>query len=113
MEKLSDDNPLLLMPAADTLLITAWQELGLFDSGGMGQAPLKWSEIKFYSDQSGRKLSSWESRQVRSMSEAYCSFAHLAENRLCQPPYRKWVGDEKEQVRKSVNDQLDKFDSMF
>lgn len=114
MESLGESHPLLKMPKADRVVIDAWSDMGLVDYGGMGKIPLKWSEILAYSTQSKSNLTAWESKQVQRISRVYCSFYQEAENPKCRTPHKLAnVKQTIQMIRNSVDEQMDKFDSMF
>ena len=48
------------------------QELGWCMSSGTGLIPITFSELKAYEDITGTRISPWEARMIRDMSEAYC-----------------------------------------
>jgi len=81
-------------------------------SGSMGRAPLTWSEVKSFSDQSGYMLSGWESEQLINMSREYCYMAHDADEIDCPAPYRSDIKDDNDalqRMRENVDKQLDQF----
>ena len=58
------------MPIADDFIVNAWHELGRCLSGGYGELPLTFTEIKAYSD-SANTLTSFEVSEIARMSRDY------------------------------------------
>ena len=57
-------------------LLVYLQEIGFYQSGGMGIVPISFTEIKAYLDLMGIRLSSFEVSTLRKMSVAYVSQHH-------------------------------------
>lgn len=54
----------------------------------MGESPVKWSEVKSYTDLMQLELSPFEAESIVNMSKAYIRFKHEAtEHRGVQSPY--------------------------
>ena len=65
-------------------------EIGLTGSNGMSAVPLPWGEIYAWQQNTHVRLSSWESRLIRSLSTEYVSESRRAECETCPPP---WLGE--------------------
>lgn len=54
---------------------------GMCSSNGYGAVPLSWTEIEAFNAACALDLQAWEKRQIRSMSQVYCSVIHQAPDR--------------------------------
>lgn len=88
------------MPRLDEAqyVLTYWQELGMFQSNGMGATPLSAMEIAAWQQCSGIALQSWEFHILREMSRAYLAQLHESESPDCPPPYGDPVNNFDRQV---------------
>ena len=87
-ESLPESDPLLGFPECDQFIASCWHDLGLTSSEGMGENPVKWSEVKSYADLMQLELSPFETESIVNMSKAYIRFKHEAtEFRGVQSPY--------------------------
>lgn len=113
LSNLTDDHPAKCLPEINGFLSLCFQLSGFCLNGSMGSIPFTWSEIKSFSDQSGYKLSGWESEQIILMSRSYCYMATKAKELGCPPPYQEGVSDEEEvqKMRDRVSKQWDSFGS--
>jgi len=94
IETLEEDNPVRELPDADDYLTARFHSTGMFLSGGMGMAPLTWSEISAYIDKSGYELTGWDAEQIFNMSQSYCAMAHKARKLDCPAPYNLAATDQ-------------------
>ena len=77
------------MPDCDQFIANGWHDLGLTSSEGMGETPLKWSEVKSYSEIMALDLQPFEAETIVNMSKTYIRFKHEAtENRGVLSPYQ-------------------------
>lgn len=60
------------MPDADHPVIEALDEIGWCENGGTGPAPLSAAEVMAWCEGMGERLTPWEFRMIRCMSEAFC-----------------------------------------
>lgn len=66
-------------PVTAEYLIGHLMDAGLVDVGGMGQAPLSWTTLRHWREQTGVRLSPWEARLLRRLSSEYIAEQHRAE----------------------------------
>lgn len=66
-------------------------DIGMVGSGGMGPAPLSWTEIAAWQRCVGIRLPSWQSRLMRSLSVAYIAEKTAAEIEGASAPWRHEV----------------------
>lgn len=102
MSQFPEGDPILRMPECDKVVLQAWMDCGIAhytDSGG--SLPLPWTEIRAYSN---GNLTEWECKQVRMMSETYCSQKAWAEkHRYGNPPYQPELTDEEMAARAELS----------
>ena len=72
------------MPEADSFIVSAWHDLGLFDSGEYGYKPLKFAEIEAYS-KSVAHLTPFEVMALVKMSKTYINEQSEATEDLARP----------------------------
>ena len=113
LDTLKKDSTALSLPDAPPYIVKCFDLLGRCSNRGMGRSPFSWLEIESFSNQSGYKLTGWESEQLIKMSREYCNMSSEAEDIDCLPPYREGsISDDKgdlQRMRDNVDKQLDKF----
>lgn len=76
----------------------------MFESTGMGAAPLSSREIVAWQEGSGIILQPWEFHILRDMSRAYLAQLHESEKPDCPPPYGDPVNNfDRDVVSKKVS----------
>lgn len=68
-------------------LVRHWNTLGRLINTGMGRTWLSWQEIHAWTQATGTELQPFEKEWLHTMSRAYVSMLHEAEDPNCQPPY--------------------------
>ncbi|AUS00523.1 hypothetical protein NVP1276O_30 [Vibrio phage 1.276.O._10N.286.54.E4] len=81
------DSLLCRTPELDQLsyLAALWDELGRYQSSGMGISTTGWTEIKHYSEMVG--ISKWEGQLLHSMSKVFVDARNMFSDLFCEPPY--------------------------
>lgn len=93
-QQMGGEKATLPMPPNPAPHIIGWlTEIGLVDGGGMGMAPLRWSEIAAWQAVSGVTLEPWAARLIRRLSVEYVAMSRKAENENCPSPWRAPVSD--------------------
>lgn len=77
-------------------LISRLIEIGLTAGGGMGPAPLSWTEIVNWQIATKVALQPWEARLMRRLSVEYVAEGRRAENENCPQPWRTKIVTESE-----------------
>jgi len=68
-------------------LIQWFFESGMCLPGMSGATPLTWLEIQSFDSASAYDLTAWEKRQIKTLSERYCSGLSAYTNPKAPPPY--------------------------
>ena len=88
-------------------IINAFHTIGRASYGGFGAMPITWSEINAFRECSGVDLQGWPARQLRKMSEQYCSW--LGKGAGFIAPYSRELTPAEEDARnKRIEADLDK-----
>lgn len=69
-------------------IIARLVEIGMTQAGGMGPAPLSWSEIDAWRRITGIGISPMEGRLLRDLSIAYLGEMGRADSENCPPPWK-------------------------
>jgi len=103
MESIRESGGEVELPDLETVeyLAAWWQDIGMVESGGMGQIPLSSGEVIAWATGTGRHLTPWEFSTLRQMSRAYLQMAQEAEQWTCPAPYGSGTWD-----RQVVQDRL-------
>jgi hypothetical protein len=84
--------------------LTDWLiEIGPLATGGMGPAPLDWSDIANWQSLVGIRLDAWEARTIRKLSREFLDQMTKAKKPECPAPYSTGAVNEEavtEQFRK-------------
>lgn len=103
LEKYHELHPIRHPPRGDEYVAAAFVECGMRSFAGMGEVPLTWQEINAYSQSSGRVLTSWEARMVRTMSQQYLNQKTTAERLGCREP---WIGWKEVKLDQEITDEI-------
>lgn len=76
-------------------ILVAFRDSGMAMSGGMGAVPLTWGEINAMIDGGAYRLGSWGKRQIKEMSNNYCSMLHMGTENIPSPISRDPTEEEK------------------
>lgn len=85
-------------------VIERWTEIGMTSSNGMSATPLSWAEIAAWQANTCVRLSPWEARLIRALSQAYIAQSHISEDETCPPPWRGDVTEAEKQIEVDILD---------
>lgn len=74
-------------------IVKAWFRVGMVDSGAMGQAPLRWSEVLAFAKATAAVSEPWEMEALVDMSRYYLHERVAAENPLRKSPMERDIAD--------------------
>ena len=80
-------SPLLPDVGEAFYLVEYWHNAGCVGQGFAGPVALTWQEIVAWQKACGLQLIPFETKTIRSMSEAYAGQWHLSQALECPPPY--------------------------
>lgn len=81
-------------------LVSVFVSSGMALSGGMGLAPLTWTELDALNRSMRYELRPWECQVLRQMSQAYCSWIKKGESSTCEPPIEPTDDDVIERIQR-------------
>ena len=98
--------PVQMPPLPLPHIIERWTEIGMVGSNGMASTPLSWSEISAWQANTFIRLSSWEARLIRALSQAYVAQARISEDETCPPPWRGMVTEAEKATEIAILDSV-------
>lgn len=78
-------------------------ECGPINNGGMGQAPISWTDIKDWSSLTGINITGWEAGVLKKLSSAYLSEYQQAKDPVRIAPYQPELTEDR---RERVSDKI-------
>ena len=87
-------------------IIERWTEIGMVGSNGMASTPLSWTEISAWQANTYIRLSSWEAKVIRALSQAYVAQARISEDETCPPPWRGIVTEAEKATEIAILDSV-------
>jgi hypothetical protein len=103
---IQDRVPIQMPPVPLPHLVQWWTEIGVVGSNGMSATVLPWSEIAAWQVNTSVKLSPWESRIIRALSQAYVQQSRISEDETCPPPWRGEVTEAEKAAEIAVLDEV-------
>lgn len=106
-------HPYTCLPDVDGFdyLVSIFTDTGMVSQGGMGIAPLTWSEIDAFESCNRLGLSAWENQRIMAMSRAYCKWHSQGGKQKDMPDHVPYIEDTEEtraKMRQTVLTQRDK-----
>ena len=107
LDQLKKDRvPVQMPPVPLPHIIQWWIETGVTGSNGMSATVLSWAEIAAWQANTSIKLSSWEARLIRALSQAYVQQSRISEDEACPPPWRGAVTEAEKAAEIAVLDDV-------
>lgn len=75
-------------------------------SNGMSATPLSWAEIAAWQANTFIRLSSWEARVIRALSQAYVGQSRASEEETCPSPWRGAVTEAEKAAEVAILDSV-------
>lgn len=89
LSKGGEGSPFLQLPDLEeaSYIIAYWHDAGTVNVGGMGVAPLSWSEIRAWRLENELQLDNFEINSIRRLSIEYCGEYNAASEKGREAPY--------------------------
>lgn len=94
------------MPEVDHLVSHVFHEIGIANNGGMGLAPVSFTELDAYCNRMQTDLTAWESIQVINMSREYCSWLNKGKDKTCVSPWSDNSEEARIENNKKISEQM-------
>jgi len=85
-------------------LIRYLMEMGPVEPGGMDAAPVSWTTMRHWQEQTGIELPPWQARLIRRLSADYLDQSRKAREPDCPAPWGQRTEEERHAISAKIKD---------